>query len=477
MTPFKKRNLLIPISVALFAVILYSLNKFVPSLKSHIQHLEIIAISLMILMSLVVMLLWISLGVFGGLASFLIAMIFLYRPLTDMNPYYYSVLIAAFFLSSFIGYHIFRKINVSSQKYTVTMEKIVEDTNLIRNHLKNRRAEVAAVDVKVDSLLKLKNIADQLSLSLSSEKIVKIVTEQTFDIFAENRRVLLFTVNERTKELILSSTSKSDKRQTFTTKNGGIFERWTLKNMKSLLIKDIKQDYRFSIANEELSDDAVSVMIKPLIVEGNVLGLLRVDSPDDTSFAQHELRILDIIGEIAAVALENASLYHKTEELAIRDSLTGLYVHRYFMERLEEEVKRALHSGGTFAMIMMDIDNFKEFNDQHGHIAGDMVLKNISRVLKSKVSAGDIIGRYGGEEFAFMVLGSGKKETLRLAEEIREDISNATVTIRRIKYAVTVSVGVAIFPEDAKHREDIVWEADKCLYEAKAKGKNMVCSK
>ncbi|MFH1305592.1 MAG: hypothetical protein ABIH74_04260, partial [Candidatus Omnitrophota bacterium] len=167
MTPFIKRNFLIAVSVVLFAGLMLSISRFGPSLESHIEHLEIIAISLMIMVSLVVMLFWALLGVFGGLASFLIAMSFLYRPLTDLNPYYYNVLILTFFVGSFIGYWIYRKISLSNQEYTVTMEKIREDVNLVNNHMKNRAAEVSAMEKKIEDLLKLKNIADNLSLSLS----------------------------------------------------------------------------------------------------------------------------------------------------------------------------------------------------------------------------------------------------------------------------------------------------------------------
>jgi len=477
MNPFTKRNLFIPVSIILFAGLLYSFNKLLPVLGNHVQHLEFIAISIIILISTTVMLFWSILGVFGGLASFLIAMIFLYRPITDLDPYYYSVLIMAFFVSSIVGYYASRKMSLSNQKYTITVEKVAEDTNLIENHVKSRSAEVSAMGEKIGSLLKLKNIADSLSLSLSSDEIIKIVAEETSSIFKSDSRVLLFTVDNSRMDLNLSCAVKKDGRKAFESKNGGMFDKWVLKNMKSLLVKDVTKDFRFSLGVNEKKDDAVSLIINPLIVESNVLGILRVDSPHASEFGQYELRILDIIGGLAAVALENARLYRQTEELAIRDSLTGLYVHRYFMERLEAEVKRALRSDGTFALLMLDIDNFKEFNDEHGHISGDAVLKNIGKILRSKTSAGDIVARYGGEEFVFLALNYDRKKAIDLANEIREEIQNTPVIIRREKCSVTVSAGVAVFPEDAKLREDMIWESDRCLYKAKEKGKNRVCSK
>ncbi len=476
MTPFTKRNLLIPVAAVLFMGVLYVLDRTVPILGSHVQHLELIIISLMIMMSIVIMLFWSLLGVCAGLAYFFVSMIFLYRPLTDLNPYYYSVLILAFILSSYIGYRASRKIQLSGQDYTVTMEKVQGDINLVSDHKKNREAEFSAMGEKISSLLKLKGIADSLSLSLSEGDIIKIVSKETFNIFRENGRVMFFMMDEPRRALSLFHTSKGEGRKAFLPENGGIFGRGALKNMKSLLVKDVRKDFRFSIDEETMKDDATSLIIKPLVVESKVLGLLRADSTRGSAFAQHDLRILDIIGELAAVALENARLYRRTEELAIRDSLTGLYVRRYFMERLEEEVKRALRSNGSFAMFMLDIDNFKDFNDKYGHISGDAILKNIGRVLKRKASAGDIVARYGGEEFAFLALNCGREEGARLAEEIRDEIQKSPVVLRREKCSVTVSVGVAVFPEDARLGGDIIWEADRRLYAAKAKGKNAVCS-
>jgi len=477
MTPFTKRNLLISVSAFIFAGLLLGLSRFASALGSHVQHLEFIAISLMTMMSIAIMLFWSVLGVFGGLGSFLIALIFLYRPLTDLNPYYYGILIMAFFLGSFIGYNVSRRISLSRQKYTVTMEKIRENRNLIANHMKNRKAEVRAMGEKIVNLLKLKNIADRLSAALSSEEIVKIICDETAKVFRGDNRILLFMQDPETNEINLVNTMKGTMRKAFIMKNGGIFDRWAVKNAKSLIVKDVAKDFRFSLSGGETDDDATSLIIKPLMMESSVLGLLRIDSPRESAFSQHELRLLDIIGELASVALENARLYRQTEELAIRDSLTGIFVHRYFMERFEDEVKRALRSDSPFALIMLDLDNFKDFNDKHGHVAGDTVLKRIARILRENADAGDIVARYGGEEFALLSLDTGKKEAAKLAETIRKEIEDTRVTIRRQKYAVTVSVGVAVFPQDAKLREDLIWEADRRLYKAKSKGKNRVCSR
>jgi diguanylate cyclase (GGDEF)-like protein len=477
MTPFVKRNIFTLASLIIFAGLIRSLNTAAYTLSGRVQHLEFILLGIIILIGAVIMLLWAFLGVFAGLASFLVGMIFLYRPLRALSPDYYTVLIMAFFVSIVVGHYVYRKMYHAHQNYTVTMEKIGEDNNLIENHMNNREVEVAAMGKKIDSLLKLKNIADRLSVILDEDEIMKAVSGETFGIFDVDSRVMIFMVDEEMNELNLSVTLKSPGRKSFSGKKGGIFDNWVIKNTKSLLVKDVKKDFRFSVEEEENRDDTVSLMIKPMIIDSKPLGIIRVDSPHEEAFTPHELRILDIIGELAAVALENSRLYRRTEELAIKDSLTGLYVHRYFMERLDEEVKRSLRSGNPFALLMLDIDDFKSFNDENGHIAGDAILQNVGVVLREKASAGDTVARYGGEEFVFLILNRDKDSVIRTADEIRKKIQETPVILRRKKCAVTVSVGVAMFPEDARLRDDIILEADRALYRAKAEGKNRVCSK
>ncbi|KJJ85594.1 sensor histidine kinase [Candidatus Omnitrophus magneticus] len=360
------------------------------------------------------------------------------------------------------------------QEYTVKAEKIQEDINLIQNHYKNRVREISAMEGKISSLLQLKNISDELSFSFSEEDVIRVAVDRTFETFKDDSRVMLFLVAEKRYGLELVCTAMGEKAKPVIMKKGGTFERWVIKNMQSLLVKDARKDFRFSLNPDEDNEEYIAIISKPFISDGNIIGVLKVDSKKEGVFEQHELRMLDIIGEIATVAIKNARLYRKTEELAIRDSLTGLYVYRYFMDRLEAEVKRAIRSNVPFAVFMIDIDNFKGFNDKHGHVAGDLVLKNVGSILNKKYSAGDIACRYGGEEFAFVALNYNKTQAVKLAEEIREDIARAPIEVRREKITVTVSIGVAVFGVDAKFREDLLMEADKCLYRAKAEGKNRV---
>lgn len=476
-SPEARKNLMALLTAVFFASLLTAYRQFLPVISRHLEHPEFVAMGILVLTSVVIMVFWLTLGVFGGLGAFLLALIFLHRQLMALNPHYYTVLISTFFLSSGIGYYYYRKICVARQEHDLSLEKLGEDINLISNHLKKRNSEVTAMGEKIVNLLKLKNISDSLSLSLSEKEVIKIIAEESLILMGGRCRVSVF-LNDRTrKRFFLSRVAKHQGRKDFPKEVGGVLVKWVSQDMKSLLIKDIRKDFRFSLGEEDLSDDAVSVIMKPLIFENQILGILRLDSDKDNAFGQNQQRLLDIIGGLASVALENARLYRKTESLAIKDSLTGLYVHRYFMERLGEEIKRALHSKNTFALLMIDIDEFKEFNDKYGHMTGDAVLRNVGSILKKRLSPGDLVARYGGEEFVFLALNVSREQALDLAENLRKQIEASLIEMRREKLGVTVSVGVGLFPEDGHDKEGIIKIADKYLYKAKKEGKNKVCSK
>lgn len=163
-------------------------------------------------------------------------------------------------------------------------------------------------------------------------------------------------------------------------------------------------------------------------------------------------------------------------DLSIRDYLTDVFNCRYFYERLEEETKRAERYQSSFSLIMLDIDYFKQYNDVHGHQAGDCVLRDIALFLKKNVREQDVIARYGGEEFSVILPETGKQVARGLAERLRMSLSFQSFAPNGAQSDgnLTISLGIATFPEDAKSIEDIVKVADRALYRAKENGRNRV---
>jgi len=217
-------------------------------------------------------------------------------------------------------------------------------------------------------------------------------------------------------------------------------------------------------------------MIIPMIIENKVIGVIRMEREGEPflPFSEDDINKLSILCAQTAVILRRAHLYQEVEKLAIVDGLTGLYVHRYFQENIVQEIKRAQIFNEKLPLLMIDIDYFKKYNDEYGHLAGDEILRQISRVMKSTVRDTDFAARYGGEEFAIMLLHQDREQAIKVAEEIRSNIENMKFVINEKNTKVTVSIGVAMFPEDAGLPEELIDKADKSLYEAKKKGRNCV---
>jgi len=216
-------------------------------------------------------------------------------------------------------------------------------------------------------------------------------------------------------------------------------------------------------------------MASPLISENKFLGILRLESSQERFFSLDELRVLVSLCDLGAVALENAQLYQKTQDLAIHDSLTSLYTKEYFVARLKEECRRTTRGKAHFSLLLIDIDYFKNYNDKYGHIAGDMVLRTLSAMLTATLKgAGTIVSRFGGEEFCVILPGLDKEKAHAAAERLRKKIEETTILLRRQETNITVSIGIASFPDDAADCDEMIAKADKAMYEAKQKGRNRV---
>jgi len=219
-----------------------------------------------------------------------------------------------------------------------------------------------------------------------------------------------------------------------------------------------------------------SLISVPLMVGHKALGILRVDSPKDKHFTTEDLRFLTTIGDLGALAIENAQLYEHVEQLAIKDGLTNLYLRKYLLDRVPEEISRQMRNNNELSFLMIDLDEFKQYNDKFGHVAGDIVLQTVGELLTESFNKpGDLVCRYGGEEFSVLLPDCPKNKALEIAETVRKKISEKTILLRRQKSHITVSIGIASFPKDAQSKEELIHKADMALYKSKEKGRNQVC--
>lgn len=173
-----------------------------------------------------------------------------------------------------------------------------------------------------------------------------------------------------------------------------------------------------------------------------------------------------------ALALRRIKLYKDIELLAITDSLTEVHTRRYFMDRLAEEIGRAKLRKTQLSVLMIDVDHFKDFNDQYGHLTGDRILKRIGQIIKESIREIDIAGRYGGEEFSVVLPETDLQGAFMAAERIRLAAQEADIQAYDHTVKITVSVGVATFPEGGDSLDGIIDNADWALYRAKSMGRN-----
>jgi diguanylate cyclase (GGDEF)-like protein len=212
----------------------------------------------------------------------------------------------------------------------------------------------------------------------------------------------------------------------------------------------------------------------PLLIQAQAIGWVLVLDLGEGRLEARDFSNLRILCSQIAIGLEKASLYDRLQRLSITDGLTGLYVHRYFQSRLEEEVKRAERYKETVSLIMLDIDHFKLFNDQHGHLSGDAVLKAVAGVLREGLGSSEVAARYGGEEFALVLPRTEKELALIRAEGLRKAVSALAVDSDGVQLKVTVSLGVSSFPSDAMTKKGLIEAADQALYASKSGGRDRV---
>jgi len=215
-----------------------------------------------------------------------------------------------------------------------------------------------------------------------------------------------------------------------------------------------------------------SEMAAPLLQKDELIGILYMGDSAPHSFNKEDLDLLTTIANQSAIAITNARLYEETHNMAITDGLTKLYTHRYFQERLAEEIKKARYYNSNVSLIMIDTDHFKEYNDTYGHPEGDQLLKEICEILKSYVRQKDVVCRYGGDEFAIILIEADGQTAFNTAERIRQAIQ---LRLNQREVKITASIGVASFPKDASSKEELIKRVDSALYEAKNKGRNRVC--
>jgi diguanylate cyclase (GGDEF)-like protein len=326
---------------------------------------------------------------------------------------------------------------------------------------------------RVQELSTLDKVGRIISGSLERRTLLSNIASETLRLVRHTSRFMLGTVAPGSDTItyeLFDDTGKSYRTMTAPRDEG--LSGWVMAHREPLLLGDVRRQYKLYSKSETYKDPRFQSWLGvPLVTYDEVVGVMSVQSEQRDAYTADQLRVLTSIADQAAVALENARLY----ELATVDGLTGLLVRRHFDQRLEEEWSRSQRYGTYFSLGIFDLDRFKLLNDSYGHQVGDQVLRAAAAIVRRNMRAADLAGRYGGEEFAFILPRTRISEAVTVAERIRTDIEKLAIEHGGHRLTVTASMGLAGFPESSVASvSELIARADEAMYQAKRDGRNRV---
>lgn len=251
---------------------------------------------------------------------------------------------------------------------------------------------------------------------------------------------------------------------------------WVAEHRQPLLVEDVESDARFARRSAERYSTR-SLVSAPLLARDRLIGVMNVNNKrDGGAFNREDLDLLVAVASQAAVAITNARLYEETLALAHLDPLTRLYNHGYFQRTLEQEMDRAERHNRSVTLVLIDVDEFKFYNDRYGHSRGDEVLKEVADLISAQSRSSDAVARTGEDAFAVILPETDYKQARVFAEKVRQSIAAHPFpgAAGDLTESLTVSVGVAAWPEDARSRIELYDVADSALHASKFGGKNCV---
>ena len=333
---------------------------------------------------------------------------------------------------------------------------------------KEQNKKIASINYPM-LLLDLQDIGRRISTDLDMQTLVPTIISTSRSLLKSSECQLYFW-NAKEKRLINALRSRYRDRWLYTPRCDVGMAAYALETRKIVTRQLLEGDDRFSSVLQE--DPDAPDAIAPLTVGGELLGLLIVDKvPETTPTFRRQLHILS---DFSAMGIKNAQLFERIEMMARCDGLTGLLNHPSFMEDLRELELDKSAKEISISIIMCDVDNFKTFNDQFGHQAGDLVLQEVASILKNGVPQDAIVARYGGEEFICALPDRNAQVACDIAELLRETIEKFSFSYEGDALSVTASFGISEYTKSSHRGREVIRLADQALYQAKHAGRNCV---
>lgn len=323
----------------------------------------------------------------------------------------------------------------------------------------------------VSEFYTLQQISQAIGSILDMDKLMKFVNDITLGVMGVKSSTIILC-NKKLSILEVHTTNITDEREyDILSKNINCDTLQTILESNNPVC-DNNADLNKYIFTE--GRNVKSFICVPIITKNRKFGLILIEQDFSNAFDEDKVRLLTVIGQQVGMAMENAELYQKMHELAIRDSLTGAYNRLYFHQKLEEALAKAKIENRELSVVMFDIDYFKRINDTYGHLFGDIVLKSLSDIVKGLIGSPDVFARIGGEEFIILLPDKSLIKAIEMVENLREKISTTAIEDGTINTLITMSFGISNFPVDSSSINDLLRNADNALYKAKNSGRNCI---
>ena len=332
-----------------------------------------------------------------------------------------------------------------------------------------------AAEKELKRLKAITRIHHSFGTNLELEEIARIAVRELIDLIGCEDCAILGIDGNEVKVLAERGFSRTFGSMGFITEMPAI--KYILDTRNAIFTADMAENPAAQCVPHGYSIN--SLICAPIIVQGEVRGIIHLDSMKKDAFDREDLEFTELLAKEIAIAMERSFLFAQIKDIAIRDGLTGCFNRRKFDVDIAVGLAEAKQLEKKLSLLMLDIDYFKKYNDNHGHQKGDELLRRLVSILSLNTRPGDTVYRYGGEEFAVLLQAAQKKVAIEVAERLRAMVEDEQFKGEERSQPggkVSISIGVATFPEDASSVVQLIAAADSVLYQAKEKGRNQVCS-
>lgn len=357
--------------------------------------------------------------------------------------------------------------------------RALEKIEILQDRVRELEAENRTLRERVAELHTFLNLSKTLSTTLNMEELFRLALHLIGRALHVDAYALML-LDEAGERLVVKAAFglPEDGALGLSLRLGEGISGLVAQTGQAMLVPDVSGEPRF-LEQESFRLQRGCFICVPLKIKGReVIGVLNAQKPEPHGFSVGDLDLFQAVANQVAAALENAQLYQRTKELSTRDDLTGLFNRRHFFDNLEKEVQRARRYRRVFSLILLDLDDFKGYNDTYGHLKGDEALKEVARLLLASTRRADIVARFGGEEFVVLLPEINAQGAAVVAEKVRVAVEQYPFAGRSSQPGgrMTVTLGVATYPTNSEDGLELVDLADRALYLGKQQGGNRVCA-